>query len=262
MAQRLAIVSGASSGIGAASARALAHAGWRVVLIARREQDLALVAEHIRRLGGLEPIVEPLDAADADAVATMARRVRAQAGRPGAVVNGAGAGEWRWPEDTPPAAMERMLDAPYRAAYHLVHAFLPGMLAQRSGVFVHVGSPAALVPWPSATAYTISRWALRGLHESLRQDLHGTGVRSSHVVFGEVDTAYFDVNPDSFRHRPRIGGLVRTISSSEAAQVIVRTIHQPRPQVLHPASLAALHGVGGLVPGVARHLVRLTGRRR
>ncbi|MFW6010194.1 MAG: SDR family NAD(P)-dependent oxidoreductase, partial [Actinomycetota bacterium] len=247
---------------GAATARALAGGGWRVVLIARRQPELREVAEQIRLLGGLEPIIEPLDAADADAVAAMARRVRARAGRPGAVVNSAGAGEWRWPEDTPPAAMERMLDAPYRAAYHLVHAFLPGMLAQRGGVLVHVGSPAALVPWPSATAYTVSRWALRGLHEALRQDLHGTGVHSSHVVFGEVETTYFDVNPDSYRHRPRLGDLVRTISPWEAAQVIVRTIHRPLPQVLHPASLAGLHLARGLAPGLARDVVRLTGRRR
>ena len=67
--------------------------------------------------------------------------------------------------------------------------FFRSLLARGRGAFVHVGSPASLMPWPGATAYSASRWALRGLHEALCQDLAGTGVRSCHVLLGEVRTA-------------------------------------------------------------------------
>ena len=262
MAQRLAVISGASSGIGAATARALGTAGWRVVLVARREDRLRELAADIAAVGAGDAVVEPLDAADADAVAAMARRVTLSYGAPGVVVNSAGAGVWQWPEVTPPAQMERMLDAPFRAAYHLSHAFLPGMLTARSGVLVHVGSPASLLPWPSATAYTVSRWALRGLHEALRQDLQGTGVHSSHVLFGEVTSEYFDANPGSYEHIPAVAKVIPRSTPAEAAEVVVRAIHAPRPLVLHPRTLVGFHVVNRLAPEACRWLAAATGRRR
>jgi short-subunit dehydrogenase len=171
----------------------------------------------------------------------MADRVRERFGTPGAIVNSAGAGEWRWLEETPPADMERMLDAPFRAAYHVTQAFLADLLAQRSGVLIHVGSPASILPWPSATAYTVSRWALRGLHEALRQDLAGTGVHTCHVLFGEVSSEYFTANPGSYEHIPKVGKLIPVSTPAECAEVIVRTLHRPRPVVFHPFLLRVFH---------------------
>jgi NADP-dependent 3-hydroxy acid dehydrogenase YdfG len=262
MVQRLAVVTGASSGIGAATAELLGASGWRVVLVARRQPALEEVALRIEAVGG-EAVVEPLDGGDAEAVQAMATRVLDGFGVPGAVVNAAGAGKWRWPEETLPADMERMLDAPFRSAYHHTHAFLSPMLAQRGGVIVHVGSPAALRPWPSATAYTCSRWALRGLHEALVQDLHGTGVRSCHVIFaGEVASDYFVANPGSHEHIPVIGRVFGVASPRECAEVVYATILRPRNQVLHPGLARAFNVVNQVAPGGMRWLARVTGRRR
>lgn len=261
MARRVAVVTGASSGIGAATAQALGARGWTVVLVARRRAALDRVAGRVQIAGG-RAVVEALDAADAAAVAAMARRVVEQHGTPRLIVNAAGAGAWQWPEDTPPVAMERMLDAPYRAAYHLTHAFLPALLAQRAGTLIHVGSPASLMPWPGATGYAVSRWALRGLHESLRQDLAGTGVVSSHVIFGEVATEYFAVNAGARERRPAIGRIVRVATAAECAEVILRTLERPRPQVLHPPLLRVLAVVHHLAPAVTRWVLRATGARR
>ncbi len=251
MAQQLAVVTGASSGIGAATARVLVASGWTVVLVARREARLRELQVQLDAFGAGHAVVEPLDGSDPEAVAAMAERVRARFGVPGAIVNSAGAGVWRWPEDTPPAEMERMLDAPFRSAYHVTSAFLPGLLAQRAGVIVHVGSPASITPWPGATGYAISRWALRGYHEALRQDLHGTGVHSSHVLFGEVTSEYFVANPDSYEHIPGLGKLIPAITPLQAAEVIVRTIHAPRDEVLYPRTLAMLALAGRFAPGPA-----------
>jgi uncharacterized protein len=261
VAQRLAVVTGASSGIGAATAQALGALGWQVVLVARRAGRLEEVAERVRAAGG-RAHVEALDAGDARAVAEMADRVRSRLGTPGAIVNSAGAGEWKWLEDTPPEDMERMLDAPFRASYLVTQAFFADLIAAGSGVIVHVGSPASILPWPSTTAYTVSRWALRGFHEALRQELVGTGLHSCHVLFGEVSSEYFEANPDSHQHIPKVARLIPLSTPAECAEVIVRTLHRPRPVVFHPPMLRVFHWFHHLAPAAARGLARATGRRR
>jgi len=158
--------------------------------------------------------------------------------------------------------MEQLLDAPFRSAYHVTYGFLGAMLAAGEGVVVHVGSPASLVPWPSATGYTISRWALRGFHEALVQDLHGTGLHSCHVLFGEVASEYFVANPDSYEFIPAVGRLIPKITPSEAAEVIVRTLHRPRPLVVHPMVHRLLYASNLVAPRVVRAVARATGRRR
>jgi len=262
VARRLAVVTGASSGIGRATALQLAARGWRVIAVARRRDRLEAVAAQAAAVGGGQIVVEALDGADAGAVSAMAERVQARYGTPGAIVNSAGAGVWRWPEETPPELMEQLLDAPFRSAYHVTYGFLQAMLVAGEGVVVHVGSPASLVPWPSASGYTISRWALRGFHESLLQDLHGTGLHSCHVLFGEVASDYFVANPDSREHIPTVGRLIPIITPGEAAEVIVRTLHRPRALVVHPPVHRLMYASYRIAPGVVSALARATGRRR
>ena len=257
----VAVVTGASSGIGAATARLLGARGWTVVLVARRVDRLADVARDVTAAGGVAR-VEALDASEATAVDAMAARVLASVGEPDAVVNAAGAGVWRWMEDTSHEQLADMLGAPFLAAWNVSRAFMPGMLARRRGVLVHVGSPASVAPWPGATGYTTSRWALRGLHEALRQDLAGTGVRSCHVLFGEVSSEYFVANPDTHEHIPRVGQLIPTITPERAARFVVRTIGRPRAQVFDPPMLAVMQAANRLSPSLVALLARRTGRRR
>lgn len=261
-AQQLAVVTGASSGIGAATARLLGAQGWRVVLVARRKDRLEDLHDEIDGAGG-DAIVEPLDASDGDAVVAMADRVTALFGAPGAIVNCAGAGQWKFIEDTSPAENLKMLGAPYMAAFNTTHAFMQAMLDVGTGVVIHVGSPASLVAWPSAVSYTASRWALRGMHEALCQDLAGTGVHSCHVVFSEVTSEYFDANPDSRDHLPWIGEkLLRTLTPEECADVLVDVIHHPRREVIHPIEMRAMQWFNQSAAPAMRLLARATGRKR
>jgi NADP-dependent 3-hydroxy acid dehydrogenase YdfG len=260
-APKVAVVTGASSGIGAASARLLCMEGWTVVLVARRADRLTALARELDAVGG-RAVVEPLDAADGDAVDVMAARVLADVGVPDAIVNSAGAGVWRWMEDTSHTELAGLLGAPFLAAWNVSRAFMPAMLRRRQGVIVHVGSPASVAPWPGATGYTTSRWALRGLHEALRQDLHGTGVRSCHVLFGEVSSEYFEANPDTHEHIPRVGRLIPVTTPERAARVVLRTIARPRPQVFFPPMLAVTQVANVLMPRVVALLARRTGRQR
>ena len=256
----ISVITGASSGIGAATARLLATEGWQVVLVARRRPQLEVVQQSIAAAGGAA-IVEPLDAADGGQVQAMAERILADHGSPDLVVNSAGAGVWRFIEETPPEDALQMMGAPYLAAYNTTHAFMAAMLERGSGLVIHVGSPASRMPWPGATAYTASRWALRGLHESLCQDLRGTGVSSCHVVFGEVSSAYFDHNPESRQHIPSIGKLIPVISPERCARVILGVVHRPRRTVIHPFMLKVFYWMAAVSPGPTRWMIARTGRR-
>jgi uncharacterized protein len=238
--RRLAVVTGASSGIGAAAAAALAADGWRVVLVARSAEDLENVRWRIAGAGG-DAVTAPADAADGDAMVALAQRVVAEHGVPEALVNSVGVGRWHFIEDTSPDEVAQMMGAPFFAAFHTTHGFMAPMLERRRGVIVHVGSPASIVPWPGATAYTCSRWALRGLHEALRQDLRGTGLRSCHVLFGPVASAYWERNPGTREAAPELGlRLLRELSPAECGQVILDVIRRPRAEVVHPPLLRAM----------------------
>lgn len=257
---QVAVITGASSGIGAATAKALAENGWRVVLVARRAQRLETLAASIGNAGG-EAIVETLDCADGAAVADMAERVRDRWGVPSLVVNSAGAGIWRFLEETTHDEIDAMIGAPYLAAAHTSRAFLGDMVAAGRGLLIHIGSPASLIPWPGATAYTAARWALRGLHEALRQDLHGTGVRSSLVYFGEVSSEYFKVNPGSHEHIPSLGSWIPMSTPERCAKVLLDVVHRPRAVVFHPFALRLMAWTAALLPAPTRWLIAKTGRK-
>ncbi len=257
----LAVVTGASSGIGRATALKLAALGWRVVVCARRRPVLEELAEEIAQAGGTA-IVEPVDGADGDAVVAMAGRVMAEHGTPDALVNCAGAGRWLYIEDTEPAEIKMMIGAPYLSAFHATHAFMKAMLARRSGLILHINSPAGIMPWGGCTGYASARYALRGLHEALRMDLAGTGVRSSHVVLGEVTSNYFDANPGSQEHIPKIAQLIPVSSPEQCADVIVSAIRRPRDTVIAPFMLQLFIWANLVAPWLVRALVRATQRKR
>ncbi len=255
---RLVLITGASSGIGAASARAFVNDGCKVVLVARTREKLASLAASL----GANAFVEACDASDGDAVLAMAERVTREHGTPDVIVNAAGAGEWKLIEDTTPKEALTMMEAPYHAAFNTTHAFMRAMLARKSGVILHVGSPVSLFAWPAATGYAAARWALRGLNEALNQDLAGTGVHSSHVVFARVSSAYFENNPGAEEKIPRIAATIPTLTPDECARILVRVSKSPGRELTYPFMLRLYTWSYALTPWLIRGLLRWTGAKR
>ena len=256
---RVVVVTGASSGIGRATALRFARGGCVVVAVARTRSTL----EQLQRDGPPGKIhIEACDAGDGAAVAAMAARVQAEHGAVDVVVNSAGLGQWKYLEDTAPTELATMMGAPFFAAAHVTAAFLGAMIERGSGVILHVGSPASFQPWPGSAAYACSRFALRGLHEALRVDLAGTGVASCHVVFGEVTSSYFDNNPGSYEHIPRVARMIPKMSPEQCAATLWQTALHPRPEVFEPFVLQLLLWAQRMVPSVVRTLTAKTGRQR
>ncbi len=259
---RVAVITGASSGIGRATALQLAQKGYTVVLIARRRERLEALQKQIEHQTPGRALVEAISASDDTAVSHMAARVLDTVGVPEVIINSAGAGTWKFIEETSPQEARQMLDAPFWAAYYITSAFMQPMLSKRRGVIVHVGSPASVLPWPGATAYTVSRWALRGLHEALCQDLGGTGISSCHIVFGKVTSEYFEANPGSEEHIPSIARLLPVSSPETCARQIEKLLARPQRDVFYPPALRAYYWLYSAMPSLSRWVARSTGRQR
>ena len=190
---RWAVVTGASRGIGAELARLLAADGARLALLARGRDALETLAGEL----GAEPVV--CDVSDVGQVERAAAHIETLAGgAPHIVVNNAGvfhiSAAHKWSVDV----FRRTLDVNLVAPFALVRAFLPGMRARGSGHLVTIGSVADRNIFSGNAAYSASKYGLRALHEVLRAELRGTGVRTTLVSPGPVNTELWDpIDPDN-----------------------------------------------------------------
>jgi len=254
------LVTGASSGIGAAIARELAGRGARVALVARSREPMEVLAEQIRAAGGTAS-VEAADLSQVDQVQALAERLLAADGAPELLVNNAGAGRWLAVDETPAGEAERMIALPYLAAFEVTRAFLPAMIERGEGRVVCMTSLAGWTHIPGATGYAVARWAMRAFANQLRADLRGTGVGVSLIAPAEVDSPYFDNNPGARQRIPRASALLGGETTPEVvARATAEAVERERDEVIVPRRAAA---VVKLTPKpVLDWLVRSTGWRR
>jgi short-subunit dehydrogenase len=257
---RTALVTGASSGIGAATARALAREGARVLLLARTRAALEQVAGEIRAAGGAAE-AHPVDLGEAEAVERLFDALEAREVRPEIVVNSAGAGRWLFTEETTPDEAVQMMALPYFAAFFVTRRCLPAMLARRNGHIVNINSPVARLGWPGAAGYSAARHALHGFTHALRLDLHGTGVGVTSVVPGKVSSEYFDRNPGVLARAPRVARLIATVTPEQVAEAVIGGIRHNRREVVLPAMLRAFFALNAVAPLVTEWLAVWSGHR-
>jgi len=248
MTSKLVVVTGASSGIGEATALRYGAAGAHVLLLARNAECLYGVAHAIREAGGTATAF-PLDLQGAEATKETAARIEGEIGTPDLLINNAGAGRWLQLMETSPEEARAMMDVPYLAAFNLTRAFAPGMIARRSGGLVFVTSPASYLAWPNSSAYIAARRALAGFAEGLQSELKGTGVAVTLVVLGSVDTPYFAHNPDSLENVPKTDPrLLPTLTPQQAAEAIYEGATQKKAFVVKPGLYRALFVLNALFP--------------
>jgi NADP-dependent 3-hydroxy acid dehydrogenase YdfG len=194
LAGRTALVTGASRGIGAAIVRRLAREGARVAIVARDARALEALAIEVGNgcVAAACDLHEP-GSADVVKAALDDRGVDA----PDILVNNAGAFLVSPAQETSVDDFREMLELNLTAPFAFVRAFLPGMQRRSMGHLVTLGSIADRAAFPGNAAYAASKHGLRALHEVLRAELRGTGVRTSLVSPGPVDTTLWDVvGPD------------------------------------------------------------------
>lgn len=239
----VALVTGASSGIGAAVARALAQERWALLLSGRDRDRLDTVA---RETSG---IAIPCDLSGADGARRLVDRALQQVPGLDLLVAAAGVG-WAGPFTSMPSSeVDRLLAVDLASVVHLVRQVLPHMVARRRGRLVLIGSLAGCVGVREEAVYSAAKAGLGAFVDALRYELKGTGVRLTHVVPGVVDTPFFARRGVPYcRTRPR------PIPPERVAAAVVTALRRERHEVFVPGWLRVPVAVHCLVPSSYRRL--------
>ncbi|MEU5886975.1 SDR family oxidoreductase [Streptomyces sp. NPDC047461] len=254
---RAVVVTGASGGVGRATALAFAARGDRVALLARGREGLAATADEVQRVGG-EALVVPVDMADAKAVDDAAQKVADAFGHIDVWVNNAFAGVFAPFTEITPDEFRRVTEVTYLGYVFGTRAALRHMLPRDRGTIVQVGSALAYRGIPLQSAYCGAKHAIQGFNESLRCELlHSrSGVRTTMVQLPALNTPQFDwvLNRMPGRARP----VAPVYQPEVAARAVVHAAaHGRRREYWVGGSTAATLIANAVAPGVLdRHLAR------
>ena len=237
MAHRSALITGASSGIGAALAKRLASQGTQVVLVARREDALREQVEAITAAGG-EARYEVLDVSDPERTEARVRELDGELGLELVIAN-AGVGGSVWSGKLEWAKVSTIVAVNIGGAVSTLTGALPGMLERGHGHLVGVSSIAGYRGLPRSAAYCASKAFLSTFLESMRVDLHNTGVSITDVRPGFVETEM----------TANMGKLPFLVEVEDAAKIITKAIARKRGVVSFPAPLAL---AGHMLPSIPR----------
>lgn len=242
------LVTGASSGIGAATARRFGAGGWRLLLSGRDRCRLAQTA------AGRPAVVLPADLAEPDGPRLLAESALRAADRIDVLVAGAGIG-WAGPFTTMSHTdIDRVLGLDLAATMHLVREVLPVMVAAGRGCVVLVGSVAGSVGVREEAVYSAAKAGVAAFAEALRQELRGTGVGVTLVVPGPVDTPFFARRGTPYR-RP----WPRPTTAERVAEAVWDAVGSGRDEVHVPGWLTLPGRVRGLAPALYRRLLHRFG---
>ena len=241
-----AIVTGASRGIGAATARALAAAGARVALLARDRERLAALAAVLP--GGA--VAVPCDLSTVTSLTSAVESVVATLGVPDIVVSNAGAFALGRVGDAEQADVARMVDVNLLAPYRLAHLLVPAMRRRKRGHFVIIGSIADRVAMPENAGYAASKYGVRAIHEVLRLELAGSGVRTTLISPGPVDTELWD--PIAPETRPGYPSRDQMLRPEDVADAVLWVVTRPAQVDVGEVRMGAAVGGERVVGGGAR----------
>jgi NAD(P)-dependent dehydrogenase (short-subunit alcohol dehydrogenase family) len=259
------LVTGAASGIGRATAIALARRGARLVLTDVDADGLESAAAEIRSAGGTVLHSAALDVSDGDRVEAFADEVHAEHGTLDIVMNVAGVSTWGPVQRLDRSDWRRMIEINLMGPIHVMESFVGPMVeAKRGGHLVNVSSAAGLFGLPWHAAYSASKFGLRGVSEVLRFDLRRHGIGVTLVCPGAVDTPLVGsvdiVGVD--RTNPRMAAMTadfrrRARSPEQVAETIVDGVERRRALVFTSRDIRALHLLQRFVPPVYDLVMRL-----
>jgi NAD(P)-dependent dehydrogenase (short-subunit alcohol dehydrogenase family) len=259
MAQQLAnavvVITGASSGIGRATALAMAARGASLALAARRDEPLRALARECEARGG-RAVAVPTDVTDPQAIAAVGRQALERFGRLDVWVNNAAVLAIGRFEDTPPEVFRQVVETNLFGYVHGARVALPIFRQQRAGVLINVGSLDSRLSQPYASAYVASKHAVRGLGIALRQELAVEGLSNVHVCTimpAMIDTPIFQ-HAANYTGRA-VKAMPPVYAAERVARTIVRCAEHPRRETLVGTIAHLLHAQSLVLPGLTERLL-------
>ena len=258
--QRVVVVTGASAGIGRATAVCFAHKGDAVVVAARTKDRLDRLAKRLNERFGGEVLAQCCDVRETDQVDHLVAATIERFGRIDVLVNNAGYGLYGLLEDTSEQDFRDLLETNVLGPQRAIRAALPHMRRQRAGHIVNVGSVVGKRGWPYHGAYAASKFALTGLTQSLRGELAGSGVSVSLVLPATTASEFFAsasiVTPG---YEPQALGPVHT--PIQVARVIMRTVEHPSAEVNVVPVMRVAQMIAEALPALAARVSEVYFRR-
>jgi NAD(P)-dependent dehydrogenase (short-subunit alcohol dehydrogenase family) len=241
-AARVVVVTGASSGIGLATALAAAGQGDHVVLLSRGAESLAEAAERCRAAGAASVLDLPTDVAEDLQVRAAFDEVAARYGRVDAVIHSAGLVAYGRLEEVPTEVFDRVVRTNLLGSVNVARAVLPGMRERNAGTIVLVGSLLGYIAPPYMSAYAVSKWGVRGLARLLQvENVDRDGVHISHLSPGGVDTPIY---LQAANYLGWVGRPPPPVASPErVARAALRLLDHRRPRIqVGPANWPVIWG--------------------
>lgn len=250
------IITGASEGVGAATARLFAEQGANLVLVARRKRNLEKIAEELRSKTRVEIIA--MDVSDVDACANIYKKAEFEFGSVNVLVNNAGYHERGPVESVSVDDMGAMIDVNLKAPLCLSKLAIKYLKEAGGGAIINVGSLAGRTPVPGAATYSATKFGLRAFTYALGAELKGTNIKLAVVSPGTIMTSFITSNFDAVAD---INFSQPIVTAEDVAQEIVNLVTSKKTETALPAMSGVLTTASNLFPWLWRLLFPLLSRK-
>jgi NADP-dependent 3-hydroxy acid dehydrogenase YdfG len=247
--QPVILITGASSGIGEATARLFGKNAYRVVLAARRLDRLQALADEIRAGRG-EALPVAADLTRLEDIERVVQSTLGEYGQVDVLFNNAGFGRLDWLENLDPQKdIEAQLQCNLLGVVQMAQAVLPHMIERRSGHIINMASMAGLVATPTYSIYAASKFAVRGFSDALRREVGVWGMHVSTIYPGGVKTE-FGEHTGARRKTGATTPAALRLSAEDVARTVLSVVRRPRPTVVIPWPMLFGVWANALFPGL------------
>ena len=257
LSEKVILITGASSGIGEATALRFAEQGCRVVLAARRLERIKDLEASIQAAGG-KALAVLTDVSQPDSLSSLVNKVFTEWGQIDLLFNNAGFGRLKFLDELDPVLdIEAQLRVNLVGLIQLTRLVLPYMIERQSGHIINMASIAGLVAMPTYSIYAASKFAVRGFTDALRREVGMLGVQVSGIYPGSVETE-FKMHSGARRktgiHTPRF----LTLSADDVAREVIKVAYHPRRMVVIPRFMLPTIWFSRYFPGITDWVVKQT----
>lgn len=248
------LITGASSGIGAATAKLFASQGYKVVLAARRKEQLDILAAEILSAGG-EALTVPTDITQLEQIEHLVAQTLERFGQIDVLLNNAGLGRLDWLEKLDPKDdIEFQIQVNLIGLIQTARTVLPHMLARKQGHIINMGSIAGLIATPTYSVYAASKYGLRGFTEALRREVSIHGIEVTGIYPGGVSTEFGDKAGIKRKTKVSTPPLLK-LSAEDVAQSVFRVVKKPYRAVIIPGLMRPTVWLSVIFPGMVDRII-------